>query len=105
MAKMTEKLNSNDQAQYEETLKATIIAQACAIYGPGYSKAPKFDVIIGCVRDEDNLDTNVAWLIVYPDTRFLNWKLLLQTAKYLSAENAYLSLRGMLRTKTAEVMG
>ncbi|KAI4660261.1 uncharacterized protein J4E78_004962 [Alternaria triticimaculans] len=101
---MTEKLNSNDQAQYGETMKATIIAQACAIYGPGYSKAPKFDVIIGCVKDEDNLDTAVAWLIVYPDTRYFNWKPLLQTAKYLSVDGAYLSLRQMLRVKTAEVM-
>ena len=80
-------------------------AQACAIYGPGYSKAPKFDVIIGYIRDEDNLDTTVAWLIVYPDTRYFNWKPLLQTAKYPSVDGAYLSLRHMLRVKTAEVMG
>ncbi|KAI4660248.1 uncharacterized protein J4E78_004949 [Alternaria triticimaculans] len=104
---MASKQEKQLQAQYEESLKASIISLVQAVYGPKHPRGCTFDVVASKKPDISLRYTYIAYVIVYPspsDSSSTRWRLLLQTPERSDLRFCYESLIHALQVDMVSVM-
>ncbi|KAI4646132.1 uncharacterized protein J4E79_010641 [Alternaria viburni] len=102
---MSSTCEKTSEHQSEETLKATILSHARAVFGEHWPKGCEFDVIISDIWMHGAPSLFSAWVIVYPDAGESNWVPILDTFGTISVSLAYDDLIRELRRRVADVMG